>query len=49
MNDLPRIPAEAKEIIKTKEQEKFMNLKKLLMLMLMTPILILLVMILDKI
>ncbi len=48
MSDLPKIPATAKEVIKIKEQAKYMLTKLILIMMLLIPILILLWMTLDK-
>jgi hypothetical protein len=49
MSELIKIPAEAKEVIKTqKNRQRYMLPKLILILMLLTPILTLLLMTLDK-
>jgi hypothetical protein len=48
MSELIKIPAEAKEIIKNKRTAKYMLAKLILIMMLLTPILTLLWMTLDK-
>ncbi|BCV06064.1 MAG: hypothetical protein CM15mV124_600 [uncultured marine virus] len=45
---IPVLPAKAKEIVKIKEQVKYMIAKLILILMLLIPILILLKMIFNK-